>query len=63
MVCGRPGPAPQTAKREQYAGLIARGVPSAEACRLVVSMLGQVSGGGPGGRSLAAAAAGCTVRL
>jgi len=32
---GRPGPAPQTAKREQYAQLIGRGVPSAEACRIV----------------------------
>ena len=32
---GRPGPAPQTAKREQYAALIARGVRSAEACRIV----------------------------
>jgi hypothetical protein len=32
---GRPGPAPQTAKREQYAALIARGVSSSEACRIV----------------------------
>jgi transposase, IS30 family len=32
---GRPGPAPQTAKREQFARLIARGVSSAEACRIV----------------------------
>ncbi len=32
---GRPGAAPQTAKREQFAQLIARGVPSAEACRIV----------------------------
>jgi len=35
MVRGRPGPAPQTAKREQFARLISRGVPSAEACRIV----------------------------
>jgi transposase, IS30 family len=35
MVHGRPGPAPQTTKREQFARLIARGVPNAEACRLV----------------------------
>lgn len=35
MARGRPGPAPQTAKREQFARLIARGVPSAEACRIV----------------------------
>lgn len=35
MVRGRPGPAPQTSKREQFARLITRGVPSAEACRLV----------------------------
>jgi IS30 family transposase len=35
MVHGRPGPAPQTAKREQFAPLIGRGVPNAEACRLV----------------------------
>jgi transposase, IS30 family len=35
MVHGRPGPAPQTAKREQFARLIGRGVPNAEACRLV----------------------------
>jgi transposase, IS30 family len=32
---GRPGPAPQSAKREQFARLIARGVPNAEACRIV----------------------------
>jgi hypothetical protein len=35
MVCGRLGPAPQTAKREQFARLIAQGVPSAQACRIV----------------------------
>jgi hypothetical protein len=35
MVHGRPGAAPQAAKREEYARLIARGVPSAEACRIV----------------------------
>jgi transposase, IS30 family len=32
---GRPGPAPQTTKREQYAALIARGVSYSEACRIV----------------------------
>jgi hypothetical protein len=32
---GRPGPAPQTAKREQYSALIARGVTYSEACRIV----------------------------
>jgi transposase, IS30 family len=32
---GRPGPAPQTAKREQFAGLIGRGVNYSEACRIV----------------------------
>lgn len=32
---GRPGVAPQTVKREQYAALIARGVSSSEACRIV----------------------------
>jgi IS30 family transposase len=32
---GRRGPEPQTAKREQYAALIARGVSNAEACRIV----------------------------
>ena len=32
---GRPGPAPQTAKREQYAALITRGVSFSEACRIV----------------------------
>jgi transposase, IS30 family len=32
---GRPGPAPQTAKREQFAALIARGVNYSEACRIV----------------------------
>jgi transposase, IS30 family len=32
---GRPGPAPQTAKRERYAALIARGVSFSEACRIV----------------------------
>lgn len=35
MGLGRPGPAPQTAKREEFARLIARGVSSAEACRIV----------------------------
>ncbi|MCA1835323.1 MAG: IS30 family transposase [Actinobacteria bacterium] len=35
MVRGRPGPAPQTAKREWFARLIAQGVPSAQACRVV----------------------------
>src|SRR6266516_6953134 len=35
MVRGRPGPAPQATKREQFARLIGRGVPNAEACRLV----------------------------
>lgn len=35
MVGGRPGPAPQTEKREQFARLIARGVSNAEACRVV----------------------------
>jgi transposase, IS30 family len=32
---GRPGPAPQTAKREQFAALIGRGVNYSEACRVV----------------------------
>jgi transposase, IS30 family len=32
---GRPGPAPQTAKRERFAALIARGVSNSEACRIV----------------------------
>ena len=32
---GVPGVAPQTAKREQYAAPIARGVGNAEACRIV----------------------------
>jgi len=35
MGSGRPGPAPQTTKREAFARLIARGVPNAEACRIV----------------------------
>lgn len=35
MVRGRPGVAPQTEKREQYARLIGRGVANAEACRVV----------------------------
>ena len=35
MVHGRPGVAPQTAKREWFARLIARGVSNAEACRMV----------------------------
>src|SRR5512134_2093419 len=35
MVQGRPGPAPQTGKREEFARLIARGVSNAEACRIV----------------------------
>jgi IS30 family transposase len=32
---GRRGPEPQTAKRQQYAALIARGVNNSEACRIV----------------------------
>jgi transposase, IS30 family len=32
---GRPGPPPQSAKREQFAALIGRGVSNAEACRMV----------------------------
>jgi transposase, IS30 family len=35
MSRGRPGPAPQTEKREQFARLIARGVSNLEACRIV----------------------------
>jgi IS30 family transposase len=35
MVGRRPGPGPQTEKRAAFAGLIARGVPNAEACRIV----------------------------
>lgn len=35
MVRGRPGPAPQTAKREEFTRLISRGVSNAEACRIV----------------------------
>jgi transposase, IS30 family len=35
MVDGRRGPAPLTAKREQFAGLIAQGLCTAEACRIV----------------------------
>src|SRR5664280_936344 len=34
MAHGRPGPAPQSAKREQFARLIVRGVSNAEACRI-----------------------------
>lgn len=33
MVNGRRGPAPNTAKREQFARLIAQGLPNADACR------------------------------
>ncbi|MPY79744.1 MAG: helix-turn-helix domain-containing protein [Actinophytocola sp.] len=35
MAHGRPGVAPDTAKREEYARLIARGVNNSEACRIV----------------------------
>lgn len=35
MVRGRPGPAPPTAKREEFTRLISRGVSNAEACRIV----------------------------
>jgi hypothetical protein len=35
MVRGRPGPAPQTTKREWFARLIAQGVASTQACRIV----------------------------
>jgi IS30 family transposase len=35
MAGGRPGPAPQTAKREQFARLIGQGVSNSQACRIV----------------------------
>jgi IS30 family transposase len=35
MAGGRPGPAPQAAKREQFARLIGQGVSSSQACRIV----------------------------
>ncbi len=35
MVCGRPGPAPQTEKREWFARLITQGVSNSQACRIV----------------------------
>ena len=35
MAGGRPGPAPQTAKREEFARLIASGMSNAQACRIV----------------------------
>jgi len=35
MAHGRPGPAPQTAKREWFTRLIAQGISNAEACRIV----------------------------
>ncbi len=35
MAGGRPGPAPQTTKREQFARLIGQGVSSSQACRIV----------------------------
>jgi IS30 family transposase len=35
MAHGRPGVAPQTAKREWFARLIARGVSNVDACRIV----------------------------
>jgi hypothetical protein len=62
MVRGRPGPAPQTAKREWFARLIAQGVPSAQACRMVGVNPRTGNGGDTGARSPAAAAGGCTIR-
>jgi hypothetical protein len=56
---GRPGPAPQTAKREQYAALIARGVSFSEACRMVGTIAGRVSVGDTAEQSPVAAAALC----
>lgn len=35
MARGRPGPAPQTAKRAQFARVIAQGVSNSAACRIV----------------------------
>ena len=43
MVHGVPGSVPQTAKREQFARLIAQGTSSAEACRIVGVNPGTVS--------------------
>ena len=60
---GRPGPAPQTAKREQYAALIARGV---VATRRRAGSSGSTavpgSVGDTAGQSPAAAVGGCTMR-
>jgi hypothetical protein len=58
MAGSRPGPAPQTAKREQYAALIARGVSFSEACRMVGTIAGRVSVGDTAEQSPVAAAGG-----
>jgi len=63
MVRGRPGPAPQTAKREQYARLIAQGVSSLEACRTVGVNPRTGKRWRHGAQSPAAAGGGCTIRL
>jgi IS30 family transposase len=62
MVGGRLGLAPQTAKREWFARLIARGVSNAEACRIVGVDPRTGKRWRQGAQSSAAAVGGCTIR-
>lgn len=55
MAHGRPGPAPQTAKREQFARLIGRSISNAEACRIVGVNPRTGNAGDTGAQSSAAA--------
>lgn len=62
MVWGRPGPAPQTEKREWFARLIAQGVSNSQACRIVGVNRRTGNAGDTGEQSPAAAASGCIIR-
>jgi transposase-like protein len=63
MAGGRPGPVPQTAKREQYAALITRGASFSEACR-IVGINRRTGKRWRHGRTITgtATASGCTIR-
>jgi uncharacterized protein YoaH (UPF0181 family) len=61
MVQGLPGRPPQAARREQFARLIARGISSAEACRIVGVHPKTGNAGDSAAQSPVAAAGGCTI--
>jgi hypothetical protein len=63
MVHGRPGPAPQTAKRERFAQLIARACRMRRRAASSASIRAPESAGDTAAQSPAAPAGGGTIRL